>query len=257
MTARTFGCAISLSVQPVQVPCSGGCILGFDSLVTDDTGDNMRVTFNEQLRVLNATLSAMATFAGDAMQQAGLAVEHADLAGAERVVSSHDELRSLSARAESQAFTLLARQAPVACDLRTIVASTHIIADLDRMGGLAVHIAEAARRRHPMFVLPAEITPHFAQMARVAETMAHTVGDVLLTHDPAEARRLNDDDDVMDDLHARLTATLTDPSWSHGVSAAVDITLLGRYYERFADHAVLVGRRIIFQVTGELPQPAR
>jgi phosphate transport system protein len=216
----------------------------------------MRATFNRQLDDLNETLSAMATFVGDAMQRASHAVEHADLAVAEDVVSSHDELRSLSARAEAQAFTLLARQAPVACDLRAIVAATHIIADIDRMGGLSVHIAEAARRRHPARVLPEEITPFLAEMGQVAVAMAHTVGEVLLTHDSAEARRLHDDDDVMDDLHRRLTVALTDSTWPYGVAAAVDVTLLGRFYERFADHAVLVGRRIVFQVTGQLPQPA-
>jgi phosphate transport system protein len=216
----------------------------------------MRVTFNRQLEELNETLSAMAVFVGDAMQRASHAVEHADLADAERVVTSHDELRSLSARAEAQAFTLLARQAPVACDLRTIVAATHIIADIDRMGGLAVHIAEAARRRHPASVLPAEITPYLAEMAQVAVAMTHTVGEVLLTHDETEARRLEADDDVMDDLHRRLTVAVTDSNWPYGVATAVDITLLGRFYERFADHAVLVGRRIVFQVTGQLPQPA-
>jgi phosphate transport system protein len=216
----------------------------------------MRVTFNRQLEELNGTLSAMAAFVGDAMQQASHAVEHADLADAESVVTSHDELRLLSAHAEAQAFTLLARQAPVACDLRTIVAATHIIADIDRMGGLAVHIAEAARRRHPDCVLPAEITPYLAEMAEVAVAMTRTVGDVLITRDEAEARRLEADDDVMDDLHRRLTDVVTDSAWPYGVATAVDITLLGRFYERFADHAVLVGRRIVFQVTGQLPQPA-
>lgn len=216
----------------------------------------MRSTFRDQLRDLNTTLSTMATFAGNAVERASHAVLCADLAAAEEVVSSHDDLRALSAKAESQAFLLLARQAPVACDLRTVVAATHIIADIDRMGGLAVHIAEAARRRHPASVVPDEVAPYFSEMAQVAVTMSHTVGDVLLTHDPADARRLHDDDDIMDDLHHRLTATLDDSSWPHGVAAAIDVTLLGRFYERFADHAVLIGRRIVFQVTGELPQPA-
>lgn len=214
----------------------------------------MRSTFRDQLRDLNGTLSSMATFAGNAVERASHAVLSADLVAAEEVVSSHDDLRTLSARAESQAFLLLARQAPVACDLRTVVAATHIIADIDRMGGLAVHIAEAARRRHPESVVPDAVATYFSEMAQVAVGMSHTVGDVLLTHDPADARRLHDDDDVMDELHHRLTAVLDDSSWPHGVAAAIDVALLARFYERFADHAVLIGRRIVFQVTGELPQ---
>jgi phosphate transport system protein len=121
------------------------------------------------------------------------------------------------------------------------------------LGALAIHIAEAARRRHPASVVPDAVAPYFSEMAQVAVGMSHIVGDVLLTHDPVDARRLHDDD-TMDELHHRLTAVLDDSSWPHGVAAAIDVALLARFYERFADHAVLIGRRIVFQVTGELPQ---
>ena len=71
--------------------------------------------------------------------------------------------------------------------------------------------------------------------------------------DPEKARRIREEDDAMDDLHRHLFNVLMDREWKHGVAAAVDVTLLGRFYERFADHAVEISRRVIFQVTGQLP----
>ena len=148
---------------------------------------------------------------------------------------------------------LLALQAPVAGDLRSIVGSIQIVADIDRMGALALHVAKIARRRHPQHALPEEVNGYFSEMGRVAVELGNSAQEVLLSRDPEKAARIREEDDAMDDLHRHLFTVLMDREWKHGVAAAVDVTLLGRFYERFADHAVEVARRVIFQVTGEHP----
>ena len=119
---------------------------------------------------------------------------------------------------------------------------------------LALHVAKIARRRHPQHALPEQVNGYFAEMGRVAVELGNSTREVLLTHDPDKAARIDEEDDAMDDLHRRLFSVLMDHEWKHGVAAAVDITLLGRFYERFADHTVEVARRVIFQSTGKSPQ---
>jgi len=137
--------------------------------------------------------------------------------------------------------------------LRAIVGALQIAADIDRMGALALHVAKIARRRHPQHALPEEVNGYFAEMGRVAVELGNTAQQVLLSRDPEKAAHLREEDDAMDDLHRHLFTLMMDNQWKHGVSAAVDVALLSRFYERFADHAVEVGRRVVFQVTGTLP----
>jgi phosphate transport system protein len=142
----------------------------------------------------------------------------------------------------------------VAGELRAIFSSIQIAADVDRMGALAVHVAKIARRRHPLRALPEEVNGCFAEMGRVAVELGTSAKQVLLSRDPEKAASLRKEDDAMDDLHRHLFTLLMDhDAWKHGISAAVDVALLSRFYERFADHAVEVGRRVVFQVTGTLP----
>ncbi|MFW0796605.1 phosphate signaling complex protein PhoU [Gordonia sp. CPCC 205515] len=214
----------------------------------------MRNAYHEQLESLNSTLGEMCELAGGAMARATQSLLQADLAIAEEVITDNDRMSQLSARAEEQAFALLALQAPVAGDLRGIVSGFQIVADVDRMGALALHVAKVARRRHPAKALPEEVNGYFAEMGRLAVQLAETAREVLHSQNPKDAIRLQEDDDAMDDLHRHLFTVLMDRDWSHGVAAAVDVTLLGRYYERFADHAVLIGRRVVFQATGQTPE---
>lgn len=212
----------------------------------------MRTAFHEQLDALTAAIADMCGLAGQAMQDATQALLGADAALAERVIGSHDEMMSNVVRAEQDAFTLLALQAPVATDLRVVVASLRNVADADRMGALAMHVAKIVRRRHPAHAIPEEVNSFFADMGRIAVDLGDTAKDVVQSGDPRKAAQLDHDDDAMDDLHRQLFGLLMDPEWKYGVAAAVDVTLLGRYYERFADHAVEMGRRVIFQATGTL-----
>ncbi|MGW0173091.1 phosphate signaling complex protein PhoU [Rhodococcus sp. NPDC003322] len=213
----------------------------------------MRVAYNEQMTELADLLGEMAGLAGTAMEKATRSLLQADLSLAEEVISDHDQITELSVVCEERAFALLALQAPVAGDLRQVVSGIQIVADIDRMGALALHVAKIARRRHPNHVLPEEVNGYFAEMGRLAVALGAAAKEVLETHDPERAAKLQEEDDAMDDLHRHLFSVLMDREWQHGVAAAVDVTLLGRFYERFADHAVEVARRVIFLVTGKMP----
>jgi len=101
--------------------------------------------------------------------------------------------------------------------------------------------------------MPAEVVPYFVEMGRVGGALARKAGEVVRLRDLAQAAQLEADDDAMDDLHRRLFTMLVSPAWTHGVRPAVDITLIGRFYERYADHAVTVARRVVYVVTGRLP----
>ncbi|CAN1564704.1 PhoU Phosphate uptake regulator [Mycobacteriaceae bacterium] len=214
----------------------------------------MRTAYHEQLDALTHQLAEMCRMAGIAMERATQALLQADLALAEQVIGDHENIIAASARAEEAAFVLLALQAPVAGDLRAIVGSIQIVADVERMGALALHVAKIARRRHPRHALPEEVNGYFAEMGRIAVELGNSAREVLLSRDPDQARLIREEDDAMDDLHRHLFSVMMDREWKHGVAAAVDVTLLGRFYERFADHAVEISRRVIFQVTGRLPE---
>ncbi|MBV9353877.1 MAG: phosphate signaling complex protein PhoU [Mycobacterium sp.] len=213
----------------------------------------MRTAYHEQLAELTDQLGEMCRLAGVAMEHATQALLQADLVQAEQVFSDHEQIAMLSARAEESAFVLLALQAPVAGDLRAIVSAIQMVADIDRMGALALHVAKIARRRHPEHAIPEEVNGYFAEMGRVAVELGSNVQEVLLSRDPEKAARIREEDDAMDDLHRHLFTVLMDREWRHGVACAVDVTLLGRFYERFADHAVQVAKRVIFQATGRFP----
>ena len=215
----------------------------------------MRDVYQEQLDALAGALAGMCTQVAEAMEKATRALLEVDLQLAEEVISDDVRVDELRAAAEEKAFALLALQAPVATDLRIVVSAIHGAGDIERMGDLALHVAQAARRRHPHPVLPAEVAPYFAEMGRVGVRLALKAGDVIRTRDLARAAELESDDDAMDDLHRHMFTVLMDRNWSHGVGPAVDITLLARFYERYADHAVAVARRIVYVVTGQMPGP--
>ncbi|NKY53114.1 phosphate signaling complex protein PhoU [Nocardia vermiculata] len=213
----------------------------------------MRVIYNEQMADLATMLGEMAGLAGAAMDRATQSLLEADIALAEQVITEYDRIAEMIGQAEEKAFALLALQAPVAGDLRQVISAIQIVSDVNRMGVLALHVAKVARRRHPNHALPESVNGYFAEMGRIAVNMGAAAKEVLETRDPERAAQLNEDDEAMDDLHRHLFSLLMDREWKYGVAAAVDVTLLGRYYERFADHAVEIGRRVVFLVTGVLP----
>jgi phosphate transport system protein len=211
----------------------------------------MRTAYHDKLDELSTLLGDMCGLAGEAMAKATQALLQADLVLAEQVITGHDQLARMKAGVEESAFVLLALQSPVAGDLRAVVSTMQNVANAERMGGLALHVAKIARRRHPSHALPEEVNGYFAEMGTVAVDLGHDAKDAVLSNDVDRAAQIARDDDAMDGLHRHLFTVLMDKEWKHGVAAAVDVTLLGRFYERFADHAVEIGRRVIFQATGQ------
>ena len=213
----------------------------------------MREAYQEQLENLANGLADMCDQVADAMDQATRALLQADLQLAENVIGGDVAIDAARTAAEEQAVALLALQAPVATDLRIVVSAIHVADEIERMGDLALHVAQAARRRHPHPVLPAKVEPYFEEMGRLAVALARKAALVVRTRDLDAAAQLEDDDDAMDDLHRHMFTVLLDPSWGNDVAAAVDVTLLARFYERYADHAVAVARRIVYIMTGRMP----
>jgi len=216
----------------------------------------MRETFHEQLDELSRDLVEMTRLTRVAIARATTALLDADLALAESVISDDDIINRMRESIDDRAIDLIARQQPVATDLRTLVAGLRIDADLERMGDLARNIAKVARSRHPDPAVPARLRPTIAQMSEVAQRLIAKAGDVIATRDVDVARQLAHDDDEMDALHRSLLARVLDERAASSVEDAVDVALLGRYYERFADHAVSIANRIVFLVTGAYPVEA-
>src|SRR4029078_6123296 len=212
----------------------------------------MRTMYYEELSALSAQVGDMCGLAADAMEHATQALLGADLSVAEQVIADHEHIVAMSKRTESSALKLLALQQPVAGDLRTIVSTIHVGADIERMGALAVHVASISRLRHPECALPDDVRAGFTEMATGAVQWARPAQEVLASGDHDKAARLRDEDDAVDAEHRRLFTLLIDHKWQDGVCSAVDVALLGRYYERFADHAVEFGRRLVFEHPGGL-----
>lgn len=211
----------------------------------------MREEFRAELGAVSTLLVEMAAAVREAMRQASDALLTADRAGAEAVIVGDAQIDAQYRQVEYRVCALLARQAPVASDLRTVVSALHVAADLERMGDLADHVAKTALRRHPAPAVAAELRPVFVAMAGIADAMAEKIHDLLATPDAAIAAELDRDDDAMDTLHSDLFAVLLGDKWPHGVEAAIDGALLGRFYERYADHAVNTGQQIVYLVTGQ------
>lgn len=211
----------------------------------------MREHFHDDLDALSGLLVEMTRLVGSAIARATVALLDSDLSMAESVISSDEQVDALQHEFEERSLALLALQQPVATDLRVIVAGLRMSSDLERMGDLARHVAKLARMRHPRSAIPPELRSTMIEMGQVAERIVAKTGSVIAGRDLTAAIELETDDDAMDALHRKVFTLLLDDAWPHGVEAAIDIALCGRYYERFADHAVSVARRVVFLVTGE------
>ena len=213
----------------------------------------MREVFHEQLDSVFADLAGICRSVETAVRLATEALLTGDVEIAERVISADAEIDRAREHVEETAFSLLSLQQPVAGDLRVVVSALRMVSELERMGDLSVHVAKIARLRVPEIAVPDEIRPTMEEMARVAEDMVARVAEIITSRDVEAAIELGRDDEVMDQLRRKSFVELLSDDWAHGVEAAVDIALLGRYYERIADHAVSVANRIIYVVTGDFP----
>ncbi|MDO9455145.1 phosphate signaling complex protein PhoU [Nocardioides sp.] len=213
----------------------------------------MRDQFHDQLQSVFDDLAAICRQVEVAVGRATKALMNGDVVTAEEVISADIDIDRARERVEDAAFELLSLQAPVAGDLRTVVAALRMVSELERMGDLSVHVAKIARLRVPEIAVPDAARPTMSRMAAVAEDMVRRVADIITSRDVEAAIILGRDDEEMDQLRRNSFAELLADDWAHGVEAAVDIALLGRYYERIADHAVSVANRVVFVVTGESP----
>jgi len=211
----------------------------------------MRDDYYDQLDSIVDDLVSMAQNVKQAVDQATRSLLTADAEVAEWVISNDEIIDRARERIEERAFELLALQQPVAGDLRMLVAAFRMVAELERMGDLSVHVAKVARLRVPYPAVPQEMRPTIARMAEVAAKMVGAVGSIIADRDVAAARELEAADEEMDQLRSSSFRLMLGDNWTHGVEPAVDIALLGRYYERIADHAVSLGRRVVYLVTGE------
>ena len=214
----------------------------------------MREAFHEQLESMFDDLAGICGSVETAVRLATDALLTGDAEIAEGVISADLDIDRARERVEDSAFLLLSLQQPVASDLRTVVAALRMVSELERMGDLSVHVAKIARLRVPNLAVPNEVRPTIERMALVAEDMVKRVSKIITDRNVEDALALVHADEEMDQLRRSSFADLLSADWSHGVEAAVDVALLGRYYERIADHAVSVANRVIFVVTGENPR---
>ena len=215
----------------------------------------MRDSFHDDLDGIGTSLVEMGHLVRKAMDRATTALLTADLKIAEEIISEDDVIDDMQHDIEARSINLMARQQPVAGDLRTLVTSLRMSADLERMGDLAHHVAKLTRMRYPSAAVPPELVLTLQEMGNVTNRITQKAISVIETRNLEAALQLEKDDDEMDILHRRLFEILLDDSWAYGIETAIDMTLLGRYYERCSDHAVSIARRVYYLVTGEYASP--
>ena len=211
----------------------------------------IRSVFQDELDGVSQSLVDLTDMVAVSMAKATDSILNSNLKIAEEVIATDDLIDEFQHSLDARIIDIIARQQPVASDLRALVTALRMSADLERMGDMSHHIAKITRLRHPEAAIPAELTSIFKQMGDAAEKIARKTGSVIASRDTEVALEVERDDDEMDKLHRQLIGTLVDPHWKHGVESAIDLTLLGRYYERYADHAVSVSRRVYYLVTGK------
>ena len=211
----------------------------------------MRDVFHEELDSITADHLKMTALVRDAIESATKALLNADLQLAEKVIADDLSVDSIQHNLDERTINIMARQQPVASDLRRLVSSLRISADLERMGDLAHHIAKLARMRFPNKAVPEEVVEIIAEMGVAASRIVDKMAVVLEFHDTNRALEIDADDDEMDKLQRRLIATILGHDWKHSVESAVDMAFASRYYERFSDHAVSIAQRVYYTETGE------
>jgi phosphate transport system protein len=199
---------------------------------------------------LIADLGTIVRRVGHLMSNASIALHQADLKFAESVISAADEIKARCEDVDQRCLNLLTLRTLVTTDLHTVIAAMHVVKDLQRMCYLAQHIAEITRLKHPTEPIPANVRPVSLQMGVLASSLAEDAAVVIESRDPVSPARLTQVDDKVNTLRRRIFQILFSENWSHGVEPAVDAALVGRYYERFADHAVAIARRIYLSHCG-------
>jgi phosphate transport system protein len=215
----------------------------------------MRELFQQELHEVQDRLVDIAELVVDAITDAVSAFNKSDVTLAESVIVRDNKIDDAVVALDELAIAIMARQAPVAKDLRIVVSALRISASLERMGDMAEHLAQLARYRFPEKVVPKSIRPTFKEMGALDIELAKMLVVLLKTEDVAVAEKIRDEDDKVDALHLSVFETVLSDSWSQGTETTVDATLASRYLERFADHAVSIAKKMMYLATGEWNPP--
>jgi phosphate transport system protein len=219
--------------------------------ITTIGGDqDVRTIFHERMTHVVDHLVTMSGLVADMMGEATAALLTADLERAEACVSSDKAVNILQDATDESIIDLMTRQNPVATDMRSLVAAMRITTDVERMGDLAAHVAKVARRRYPDRAVPDSLVETFAGLGSKSQTIAEKTGLLLASHDVELCDQIKRDDDEIDRLHRSMFLVVLDHTWPGTAEQAVDLALLGRYYERFGDHAVLIASHVRYLITG-------
>lgn len=211
----------------------------------------MRDVFQQELREVQDRLVEIAELVVVSIENAAGAFNESDVQLADEVIADDDKIDQLALDLDELAILILARQQPVARDLRIVVSALRISASLERMGDLAEHIAQLARYRFPERVVPRSLRETFAEMGRLDVQIARKLTEMLRTQDLELADAIRNEDDRVDELHAGVFAEVLGATWNGQTSETVDATLASRYHERFADHAVSIAKKVRYLGTGD------
>ncbi|MGY6497066.1 MAG: phosphate signaling complex protein PhoU [Microcella sp.] len=211
----------------------------------------MREVFQQELAEVQERLVEIATLVAESIDNATRAFNEVNVALAEQVIEDDDRIDAAAAELDELAINILARQQPVARDLRIVVSALRISASLERMGDMAEHIAQLSRYRFPDKVVPKSLRPTFVEMGAVDVSIANKLVELLRTEDTAIAEEIRNDDDKVDALHLSVFDKVLGETWKGEAIDTVDATLASRYHERFADHAVSIAKKVQYLATGD------
>lgn len=216
----------------------------------------MREVFQQSLDEVRVRLVEISELVTEAIEKATRAFGTSDVALAEEVIDNDSVIDDKAIELDELAIDILARQQPVASDLRTVVSALRISASLERMGDIAEHIAQLTRMRFPDRAIPKGLKGTFTKMGEIDVDVARKLTELLRTRDLDLAEQLRNEDDKLDELHVSVFEKVLSESWQGEAAATVDATLASRYHERFGDHAVSVAKKIVYLATGDwAPQP--
>lgn len=217
----------------------------------------MREVFQQELREVQERLVEISTLVAISIENATRAFTESNVSLAETVIADDDKIDVAAAELDELAINILARQQPVARDLRIVVSALRISASLERMGDMAEHIAQLARYRFPEKVVPKSLRPTFAEMGQLDVQIARMLVELLTTEDVKIAEAIRNEDDKVDALHLSVFDKVLGETWKGQAVDTVDATLASRYHERFADHAVSIAKKVQYLATGDwVPQGA-
>ena len=211
----------------------------------------MREVFQQELAEVQDRLAEIARLVAISIEKATHAFNKSDVALAEEVIADDDKIDALTVELDELAITILARQQPVARDLRIVVSALRISASLERMGDMSTHISQLARYRFPDKVIPKSLRPTFAEMGALDVKIAKMLAELLTTEDMALAEAIRNEDDKVDALHLSVFDAVLGETWKGQAADTVDATLASRYHERFADHAVSIAKKVQYLGTGD------